>query len=438
MSNTTKLTRTEALQNKRQKYVTHAVGNGNLNIAKTAQGATITDVEGKEWIDFAAAIGTLNVGHSHPRITEVVKNQVDNFLHPGFNVIMYESYIELAEKLCKIAPVSYEASSVLLNSGAEAVENAVKIARKYTGRKGVVSFTRGFHGRTNLTMGMTSKVKPYKLGFGPFTPELFQAPFPYMYEKPEGITEEAFIDQSIAEFKQFFISTVAPEDVACVIIEPVQGEGGFIIPPKKFIKAVEQFCKENGIVFIADEIQTGFARTGTMFAVEQFDVEPDLITMSKSLAAGLPLSAVVGRKEMIDSPNPGELGGTYSGSPVACAAAIEVIDIIKDENLAEKAEQIGAKIETVLNELSNQYDFVGDIRRLGAMVAVEIVEDKESKAPDAVKTSAIAKYANDNGLLLLTAGIKSNVVRFLTPLVITDDELEKGFAILKDAFNSVN
>jgi len=438
MSSKIKSNRTEELQDKRQKYVTHAVGNGNLNIAKTAKGATITDVEGKEWIDFAAAIGTLNVGHSHPRITEVVKNQVDNFLHPGFNVIMYESYIELAEKLCKIAPVSYEASSILLNSGAEAVENAVKIARKYTGRKGVVSFTRGFHGRTNLTMGMTSKVKPYKLGFGPFTPELYQAPFPYMYEKPEGITEEAFIDQSIAEFKKFFISTVAPEDTACVIMEPVQGEGGFIIPPKKFIKAVEQFCKENGIVFIADEIQTGFARTGTMFAVEQFDVEPDLITMSKSLAAGLPLSAVVGRKELIDSPNSGELGGTYSGSPVACAAAIEVIDIIKDENLAEKAEQIGAKIETVLKELSDQYDFVGEIRRLGAMVAVEIVEDKESKSPDAAKTSTIAKYANDNGLLLLTAGIKSNVVRFLTPLVITDDELEKGFAILKDAFNSIN
>ncbi len=438
MSNTTQLTRTQELQDKRQKYVTHAVGNGNLNVAKTAQGATITDVEGREWIDFAAAIGTLNVGHSHPRITEAVKNQVDNFLHPGFNVIMYESYIELAEKLCKIAPVSYETSSVLLNTGAEAVENAVKIARKYTGRKGVVSFTRGFHGRTNLTMGMTSKVKPYKLGFGPFTPELYQAPFPYMYEKPKGITEEDFIDQSIAEFKHFFVSTVAPEEVACVIIEPVQGEGGFIIPPKKFIKAVEQFCKENGIVFIADEIQTGFARTGTMFAVEQFDVEPDLITMSKSLAAGLPLSAVVGRKEMINSPNPGELGGTYSGSPVACAAAIEVIDIIEDEKLAEKAEQIGAKIENVLNEFSEEYDFVGDIRRLGAMVAVEIVESKESKVPDVAKTGAIAKYANDNGLLLLTAGIKSNVVRFLTPLVITDDELEKGFAILKDSFKSVN
>ena len=438
MANTTKITRTKELQDKRAKYVTRAVGNGNLNIAKTAQGATITDVEGREWIDFAAAIGTLNVGHSHPRITEAVKNQVDNFLHPGFNVIMYESYIELAEKLCEIAPVNYETSAVLLNTGAEAVENAVKIARKYTGRKGVVSFTRGFHGRTNLTMGMTSKVKPYKLGFGPFTPELYQAPFPYMYEKPEGITEEDFIDQGIADFKHFFISTVAPEDVACVIIEPVQGEGGFIIPPKKFIKAVEQFCKENGIVFIADEIQTGFGRTGSMFAIEQFDIEPDLITLSKSLAAGLPLSAVVGRTEMINAPNPGELGGTYSGSPVACAAALEVINVIEDENLVDNAEKIGAKIETVLNELSDQYNFVGDIRRLGAMVAVEIVESKESKAPDAAKTSAIAKYANDNGLLLLTAGIKSNVIRFLTPLVITDEELEKGFAILKESFKSVN
>lgn len=438
MTNTTKLSRTQELQDKRKKYVTRAVGNGNLNIAKKAEGSTITDVEGKEWIDFAAAIGTLNVGHSHPRITEAVKNQVDHFLHPGFNVIMYESYIELAEKLCQIAPVNYETSAVLLNTGAEAVENAVKIARKYTGRKAVVSFTRGFHGRTNLTMGMTSKVKPYKLGFGPFTPELYQAPFPYMYKKPEGITEEAFIDQSIAEFKHFFISTVAPEDVACVIIEPVQGEGGFIIPPKKFIQAVERFCKENGIVFIADEIQTGFGRTGKMFAGEHFDIEPDLITLSKSLAAGLPLSAVVGRKEMIDSPNPGELGGTYSGSPVACAAALEVINIIEDENLVEKAEDIGAKIETVLTQLSEQYNFVGEVRRLGAMVAVEIVESKESKAPDAAKTNAIAKYANDNGLLLLTAGINSNVIRFLTPLVITDDELEKGFAILKDSFKSVN
>ena len=438
MPDTSKLAKTKELQDKRQRYVTQAVGNGNKNIVKKAKGATVIDVEGREWIDFAGGIGILNVGHSHPRVTEAVKNQVDNFLHPGFNVIMYEPYIELAEKLAKIVPVNYEASTVLLNTGSEAVENAVKIARKYTGRKGVVSFTRGFHGRTNLTMGMTSKVKPYKLGFGPFTPELYQAPSPYMYEKPKGISDRDFIDQSIAEFKNFFLTTISPEEVACVIIEPVQGEGGFIIPPKKFIKAVDEFCKEHGIVFIADEIQTGFARTGTMFAVEQFDIEPDLITLSKSLAAGLPLSAVVGRKEMIDSPNPGELGGTFSGNPVACAAALEVIDIIKDENLIDKAENIGVKIESALNELSEQYDFVGEIRRLGAMVAVEIVENKETKMPDVGKTSAIAKYANDNGLLLLTAGIKSNVIRFLTPLVITDDEIEKGFTILKESFKSVN
>jgi len=438
MPDTSKLAKTKELQDKRQRYVTQAVGSGNKNIVKKAKGATVIDVEGREWIDFAGGIGILNVGHSHPRVTEAVKNQVDNFLHPGFNVIMYEPYIELAEKLAKIVPVNYEASTVLLNTGSEAVENAVKIARKYTGRKGVVSFTRGFHGRTNLTMGMTSKVKPYKLGFGPFTPELYQAPSPYMYEKPKGISDRDFIDQSIAEFKNFFLTTISPEEVACVIIEPVQGEGGFIIPPKKFIKAVDEFCKEHGIVFIADEIQTGFARTGTMFAVEQFDIEPDLITLSKSLAAGLPLSAVVGRKEMIDSPNPGELGGTFSGNPVACAAALEVIDIIKDENLIDKAENIGVKIESALNELSEQYDFVGEIRRLGAMVAVEIVENKETKMPDVGKTSAIAKYANDNGLLLLTAGIKSNVIRFLTPLVITDDEIEKGFTILKESFKSVN
>ena len=429
--------RTKELQDKRAKYVTRAVGNGNLHIAQQAQGSTIIDVDGREWIDFAAAIGTLNVGHSHPKITEAVKNQVDQFLHPGFNVIMYESYIKLAEKLCEIVPVNYETSAVLLNTGAEAVENAVKIARKYTGRKGVVSFTRGFHGRTNLTMGMTSKVKPYKLGFGPFTPEIYQAPYPYMYQKPENMTEDEFIDQAIESFEHFFISTVAPEDVACVVIEPVQGEGGFIIPPKRFIQAVYNFCQKNGIIFIADEIQTGFARTGTLFAIEQFDIEPDLITMSKSLAAGLPLSAVVGRTELINAPNPGELGGTYSGSPVACVAALAVIDIIEEENLTEKAEVIGGKIEAELMKLSNEHDFVGDIRRLGAMVAVEIVESKETKVPDALRTSQIAKYANDNGLLLLTAGINSNVIRFLTPLVITSEELSKGFTIMNAAFKSV-
>ncbi|MEH7155880.1 4-aminobutyrate--2-oxoglutarate transaminase [Neobacillus drentensis] len=422
------------LQEKRKKYVPKGVSNGNLNLAQHASGATVIDIDNNEWIDFAGAIGTLNVGHSHPKVTEAVKNQVDKFLHPGFNVIMYESYLNLAERLCQITPGDFDKQAIFFNSGAEAVENAIKISRRYTKRPAVVSFVRGYHGRTNLTMGMTSKVKPYKFGFGPFAPEIYQAPFPYMYHKPAGMTEDEYVDQVISDFEDFFISTVAPEMVACVVMEPVQGEGGFIIPPKKFIQAVSRFCKDNGIVFVADEIQTGFGRTGKLFAIEHFDIIPDLITVSKSLAAGLPLSGVVGKTEILNVADSGELGGTYSGSPVACAAALAVIDVVEEENLVEKAEILGQKIEAKLQDLSTKHDFVGDIRRLGAMVACEIVEDRSSKKPNKTKTLQIVKYANENGLLLLSAGIKSNVIRFLAPLVITDEELAKGLAILEKAF----
>jgi 4-aminobutyrate aminotransferase / (S)-3-amino-2-methylpropionate transaminase / 5-aminovalerate transaminase len=425
---------TKELQEKRKKYVPKGVSNGNLNFAAKAFGATVIDIDGREWIDFAGAIGTLNVGHTHPKVTEAVKNQVDKFLHPGFNVIMYDGYINLAEKLCKITPGDFDKMAILFNSGAEAVENAIKISRKYTKRPAVVSFVRGYHGRTNLTMGMTSKVKPYKFGFGPFAPEIYQAPYPNLYHKPAGMTDEAYIDQVIEDFKDFFIATVAPEMVACVVMEPVQGEGGFIVPPKKFVKAVSDFCKEHGIVFVADEIQTGFGRTGKLFAIDHFDVIPDLMTVSKSLAAGLPLSGVVGKTEIMNVADPGELGGTYAGSPVACAAALAVMDVIEEENLVEKAEILGQKFEAKLRELAQKHEYIGDIRRLGAMVACEIVEDRTSKRPNKTKTSEIAKYANDNGLLLLTAGLKSNVIRFLAPLVITDEELAKGLSILEKAF----
>ncbi|MEM5016997.1 4-aminobutyrate--2-oxoglutarate transaminase [Metabacillus indicus] len=426
---------TKELQEKRRKYVAKGVSNGNLNIAQYASGATVTDIDQNEWIDFAGAIGTLNVGHSHPKVTQAVKEQVDKFLHPGFNVMMYEGYINLAEKLCRITPGNFDKQAILFNSGAEAVENAIKIARRYTGRQAVISFVRGYHGRTNLTMTMTSKVKPYKFGFGPFAPEIYQAPFPYLYQKPNEMTEESYVDMKIEEFKEFFIATVAPETVACVVMEPVQGEGGFIIPPIKFVKAVYDFCQENGIVFVADEIQTGFGRTGKFFAIEHFNVAPDLITVSKSLAAGLPLSGVVGKTEMLNVAEPGELGGTYAGSPVACAAALAVIDIMEEEKLADKAEWLGEKMEAVLNELYEKHDYMGDIRRLGSMVAVEIVEDRISKQPNKKKTAEIVKYANENGLLLLSAGLKGNVIRFLMPLVITEDELAKGLAILKKAFH---
>ncbi|MCY9111977.1 4-aminobutyrate--2-oxoglutarate transaminase [Bacillus atrophaeus] len=432
MSQTTKQMRTSAeWQQKRDQFVSKGVSNGNRSLAVRGEGAVLYDLDGRRFVDFAGAIGTLNVGHSHPKVVEAVKRQTEELIHPGFNVMMYPSYIELAEKLCGLAPGEHDKKAIFLNSGAEAVENAVKIARKYTKRQGVVTFTRGFHGRTNMTMSMTSKVKPYKFGFGPFAPEVYQAPFPYYYQKPAGMSDESYDDFIIQSFHDFFVATVAPETVACVVMEPVQGEGGFIIPSKRFVQHIADFCKKHGIVFVADEIQTGFARTGTYFAIEHFDIVPDLITVSKSLAAGLPLSGVIGKAEMMDAAAPGELGGTYAGSPLGCAAALAVLDIIEDEGLNERSEKIGRIIEERALEWKKKHAFIGEIRRLGAMAAIEIVKDPETREPDKAKAAAIAAYANDNGLLLLTAGINGNIIRFLTPLVITDEQLKEGLDIIE-------
>ncbi|GGL57022.1 4-aminobutyrate--2-oxoglutarate transaminase [Sporolactobacillus putidus] len=429
---------TKQWQERRDRFVAAAVGNGNLHIAAKAEGALITDIDGNQFIDFAGAIGVQNVGHCHPKVIEAAKKQLESYIHPGFNVIMYPSYIELCEKLCDIAPGEFAKKALLLNSGAEAVENAVKIARRYTGRQAVVSFDRAFHGRTNLTMGMTSKVKPYKFGFGPFTSETYKAPYPYYYRKPEGMTNEAYDDQIIAAFENFFVSTVAPESVACIIMEPVQGEGGFIIPSKRFVTFVRHFCTQHGIVFIADEIQAGFARTGKMFAIEHFDVSPDLMTVSKSLAAGFPLSGVVGKAEIIDACDlKGSLGGTYCGNPVSCAAALAVLEIIEEEHLTEKAEKIGALFEQRANEWKEKFPFVGDVRRLGAMAAVEFVQDRVSKLPDPKRTGCIVHYANDHGLLLLNAGLNGNCIRFLSPLTITDVQLQKGLDIIEEGLNQL-
>ncbi len=421
------------LQQLREKYVARGVSNGNLNVAVSAKNATVKTEDGREFIDFAGAIGVMNVGHSHPKVVEAIKKQVEEFTHPGFNVVMYEGYIAVCQKLCEITAGDHEKKAALFNSGAEAVENAVKIARRYTGKPGVVSFNRAFHGRTNLTMGMTSKVNPYKVGFGPFNSEVYQAPFPFVYERPNGMSEDQYIDQVIDRFKEFFKGTVSPDNVACVVMEPVQGEGGFMIPPQRFVEFVYNFCQEHDIVFVADEIQTGFCRTGKTFAMENYGIVPDLMTTSKSLAAGMPLSAVVGRAEMVNTSNPGELGGTFAGNPLACAAALAVFEIIEEENLNDKSEILGQKLENFLKEAQKTHAFIGDIRRLGAMVAAEIVVDPLSKKPDAARTNAIVNYANEHGLLLLSAGLYSNVIRFLSPLTITDSELEKGLAILTEA-----
>lgn len=429
---------TKEWQDKRDRYVAAAIGNGNRHIAAKADGAIITDIDGNRFIDFAGAIGVQNVGHCHPKVVKAVKKQVDDYIHPGFNVIMYPSYIELCEKLCHLAPGPSAKKALLLNSGAEAVENAVKIARRYTGRQAVVTFDRAFHGRTNLTMSMTSKVVPYKFGFGPFSSETYQAPYPYYYRKPEGLSDEAYDQQIIDAFEYFFLSTVAPESVACIVMEPVQGEGGFIIPSKRFVTYVREFCTKHGIVFIADEIQAGFARTGKMFAIENFDCIPDLMTVSKSIAAGFPLSGVVGKAEIIDACDiKGSLGGTYCGSPVACAAALAVLEIIEEERLADRAEKIGAAIERRALQWKEHFSFVGDVRRLGAMAAVELVKDRASKTPDKERTDKIVQFANEHGLLLLNAGLRGNCIRFLSPLTIPENELYEGLDIIEKGMESV-
>lgn len=428
--------KSKKLLERRQNIVPKGVSFGAPIFAESASGALVKDVDGNTLIDFVGAIGTVNVGHSHPKVQKALQEQVEQFIHTGFNVVMYESYIELAEKLANLAPGNHEKKVLLQNSGAEAVENAVKIARKYTKRQGIVTFSKGFHGRTLLTMSMTSKVKPYKFEFGPFAPEIYKAPFPYTYRRPDGLTEEQYEDFMLQEFKSFLISDVAPETIAAVVMEPVQGEGGFIVPGKRFVQGVFQLCKQHGILFVADEIQTGFARTGRYFAMEHFEVIPDLITVSKSLGAGVPISGVIGRKEIMDQAEPGELGGTYSGSPLGCKAALAVLDIIEEESLNKRAEVIGKKVMDHFSQLADQFDCIGDIRGLGAMCAMEIVKDKQTKEPSKELTAEIIKEANERGLLLLSAGVYGNVIRLLMPLVITDEQLEEGLAILKKSIEA--
>lgn len=425
------------LLERRNKYVPKGISNNCHSFVKKATGALVEDVDGNSYIDFAGAIGTLNVGHTHPRVVRALQEQASQFIHTCFNVMMYESYINLAERLCKLAPGNFDKQAAFFNSGAEAVENAVKIARKYTKRQGIVSFTRGFHGRTLMTMTMTSKVKPYKFGFGPFAPEVYKAPYPYVYRRPEGMTEQQYSAMIIEQFEQFLLAEVAPETIAAVVMEPVQGEGGFIVPDTTFVQRVREICSQHGILFIADEIQTGFARTGKYFAIEHFDVIPDLITISKSMGAGVPISGVIGRAEIMDAVDPGEIGGTYSGSPLGCRAALTVLDIIESENLNDRARILGDRVIEKMRFLAGRFECVGDVRGIGAMCAMEIVKDGQSKTPDKETVGKIVKAAAERGLMLLSAGLYGNVIRILMPLTITDDQLEEGLQILEEAFEAV-
>lgn len=429
--------KSKELLEQRNKYVPRGISNNCHSFVKKAQGALVEDVDGNTYIDFAGAIGTLNVGHTHPRVVRALQEQASQFIHTGFNVMMYESYIQLAERLCKLAPGNFEKQAAFFNSGAEAVENAVKIARKYTKRQGIVSFTRGFHGRTLMTMTMTSKVKPYKYGFGPFAPEVYKAPYPYVYRRPEGMSEQQYSAMIIEQFEQFLLAEVAPETIAAVVMEPVQGEGGFIIPDIAFVQRVREICSQHGILFIADEIQTGFARTGKYFAIDHFGVVPDLITISKSMGAGVPISGVIGRVDVMDAADVGEIGGTYSGSPLGCRAALTVLDIIESENLNERAQKLGDRVIEKMELLAERFESIGDVRGLGAMCAMEIVKNKYDKTPDKETVAKIVKAAGERGLILLSAGLFSNVIRILMPLTITDDQLDEGLQILEEAIEAV-
>ena len=403
-----------------------------------AKGAVVYDVEGRELIDFAGGIGVMNVGHCHPKVVAAIKDQAEKYTHTCFHVVMYEPYVKLAEKLCTVTPGSFSKMAMFANSGAEAVENAVKIARHYTKRPAVIAFENAFHGRTLLTMTLTSKVMPYKFGFGPFAPEVYRMPYAYCYRCPFGLKYPS-CDVACADYlNEFFSSHVAAESTAALVVEPIMGEGGFITPPPEYFSKLISICQENGIVFIADEIQTGMGRTGKMFAMEHWGVEPDLVTVAKSLAAGMPLSAVVGKKEMLDAPHVGGLGGTYGGNPVCCQAALAVLDIFEEENLLEKAEALGKKLRERFDALQHQFEIIGDVRGKGPMLALELVKDRETKEPAADEAKALVKFCYEKGLILLSCGNSGNVIRTLMPLVITDEQLERGLSIMEDGLTEIS
>lgn len=394
--------------------------------AERAKNAEVWDVEGRRWIDFAAGIAVLNTGHLHPKVQAAVAGQLEKFSHTCYQVFPYESYVALAEKLNALAPISGEKKTFFVTTGAEAVENAIKVARAATGRPAVVAFSGAFHGRTLLTMTLTGKVNPYKKGFGPFPADVYHVPYP---NKVQGVS----VQTSIRCLEEIFKSSVDPERVAAIILEPVQGEGGFNVAPPELFRELRRICDQYGILLIADEIQAGFARTGKMFATEYSGVSPDLMTMAKSLAGGFPLAAVVGRAELMDAPAPGGLGGTYAGNPLSLAAALAVIDVIEEEKLCERALAIGEKLTSRLESLRGAVPQIADVRGLGAMVAVEFMQEGK---PDADFTKRVQAKALEGGLVLLTCGTYGNVIRFLMPLTIEDSVLEEGLTILESAMKS--
>ena len=424
MAVSTDRTQTQELLALRDAHVARGVAIQPI-FAESAHGVRLTDTDGREYIDFAGGIGVLNLGHTPEAVVAAIKHQAETLVHACFPVAGYRPYLDVCRMLCELAPGDAQKKAVLINSGAEAVENAVKIARYATGRPAVITFDRGFHGRTLLAMSLTSKLV-YKRGMGPFAPEVYRAPAPYPYR---GISTKDALD----ELRFMFKATVDPASVACVILEPVQGEGGFIVMPADFLRGLRELCDEHGIVYIDDEVQSGMGRTGTMWAIEHAGVVPDLITVGKSLASGMPLAGVVGRADLMDAPHPGGLGSTYGGNPVACAAAVESLKALSDPEFLRRSVAVGERIMGRLHAMAERHDAIGEVRGIGPMAAIELVKDRATKEPAAELTAATVAGALERGLLLLKTGVYDNVLRILVPITATDEELDTGLDRLEES-----
>lgn len=425
--------KSKALLAAKRQSVANAIGIHLPAVIQRAEGALLTDIDGHTFIDLSGGVGCMNVGHSHPRVVQAIVEQSRRFTHTDFSVVPYESYIALCQRLCELAPISRAKKAILFNSGTEAVENAVKIARAATGRAALVAFQGAFHGRTYMSLSLTSKVEPYKKNFGPFMPEIYRVPYPDPYRTVEPDATRMVM----RHFDDLFATHVQADRVAAIVVEPVLGEGGFVVPPPDFFRELRARADRHGILLIVDEIQTGIGRTGRMFAIEHFGVEPDLMTVAKSIAVGLPVSAVVGGRDVIDALPESSLGGTYVGNPVACAAALAVLQIMEDEHLVARAAALGERVRTRFQRWQARSPLVGDVRGLGAMMAVELVRDRNTKEPAVRETSEIIHRAMARGVLVLKAGVYNNVIRLLVPLVIADDQLDRALDVLEESVMEV-
>lgn len=429
--------KSQALAERRAKAVPRGLSHGTPIYVAKAKDAWLEDVDGNRYIDFAGGIGCLNVGHRREAVLDAIKDQLDLFLHTCVQVTPYESYVRLAERMNEITPGTFAKKTILVNSGAEAVENAVKIARAYTKRPAIIAFEDAFHGRTMMTLALTSKTHPYKAGFAPFPGEVYRVPFAYCYRCSYSMKYPSCDLYCARHLEDTFKRVVANEEVAAVIAEPVLGEGGFVVPPPDYFKVLVDLCRRHGILFIADEVQSGFGRTGALFACERYGIEPDLIVTAKSLGGGLPLAAVTGRAEIMDAPGPGGLGGTFAGNPLSCAAALAVIDLFEDGNLLARANELGERFQRRAREWQRRWSMIGDVRGLGGMQAIELVQSQETKIPAAEVTKKVAQYCYEHGLITITAGSYGNVIRVLVPLVITNEQFDEALVVLESGIANV-